>query len=78
MQVSASNKAIIMALSELTFWSHGRSPHLVTIWQLFSDIFAMGVHREPKDALQIPWFLDDIRTRLFACVYDEDKTLSDY
>lgn len=36
----------------------------------------MEVHREPKGTSSIPWFLNEIRTRLFACVYHDDKFLS--
>lgn len=36
----------------------------------------MEVHREPKESSNTPWFLDEIRTRLFASVYYVDKVLS--
>jgi hypothetical protein len=38
----------------------------------------MDIHRDPEmpQASDTPWFLREIQTRLFACMYEADKSLS--
>ncbi|KAJ5508767.1 hypothetical protein N7527_010910 [Penicillium freii] len=46
--------------------------------RLINDLFAMDIHRDPErsQASDTPWFLREIQTRLFACTYEADKSLS--
>jgi hypothetical protein len=46
--------------------------------RLINDLFAMDIHRDPErpQASDTPWFLREIQTRLFACMYEADKSLS--
>ncbi|KOC07703.1 hypothetical protein AFLA70_15g004922 [Aspergillus flavus AF70] len=44
--------------------------------QLFSDMFAIDAHRDFKEPSDTPWFLREIQTRLFACMYQDDKVIS--
>ncbi|THD00152.1 hypothetical protein EYZ11_000343 [Aspergillus tanneri] len=46
--------------------------------RLINDLFAMNIHRDPErpQASDTPWFLREIQTRLFACMYEADKSLS--
>ncbi|KAI1114795.1 hypothetical protein F5Y14DRAFT_450652 [Nemania sp. NC0429] len=45
--------------------------------QLFGDALAMEMHREPKETShEMPLFLNEMRTSMFACLYTHDKFLS--
>lgn len=45
--------------------------------QLFGDALAMEMHREPREpSYDTPLFLNEMRTRMFACLYAQDKFLS--
>jgi len=45
--------------------------------QLFGDALAMEMHREPEEpSYAVPFFLNEIRTRTFVCLYAHDKVLS--
>jgi hypothetical protein len=46
--------------------------------RLINDLCAMDIHRDPEmpQASDTPWFLREIQTRLFACMYEADKSLS--
>ncbi|KAJ5908936.1 hypothetical protein N7495_001618 [Penicillium taxi] len=46
--------------------------------RLINDLFAMDIHRDPErpQSSDTPWFLREIQTRLFACIYEADKSLS--
>ncbi len=39
-------------------------------------MFALEIHREPNVPSSKPWFLEEIRARLFVCIYRDDKALS--
>lgn len=46
--------------------------------RLINDLFAMDIHRDPErpQSSDTPWFLREIQTRLLACMYEADKSLS--
>jgi len=52
------------------------------VWQrlgdLFTDIFSMGIYREPQHPEQVPFFLQETRRKIFAAAYKSDKTLATY
>ena len=52
------------------------------VWQrlgdLSTDLFAMGLHREPEDPDDVPFFLQECRRKMFAAAYRNDKSLATY
>ncbi|KAJ5624460.1 hypothetical protein N7510_000769 [Penicillium lagena] len=82
---------ILTPLNDLTIWlvhenlllSHGvngaSSPHVWSrLGELSTDIFALGLHREPKASNEIPEFMLESRRRQFAAAYQLDKNLATF
>ncbi|KAI0401829.1 hypothetical protein F4802DRAFT_618394 [Xylaria palmicola] len=69
-------KYMVFALT-WTLYGHADRRTWSRSGHLFNDVLAMEIHREPNLQSQTsPSILNDIRSRLFACVYTDDKLLS--